>query len=72
MTYKELLSEKEDILKEKDLIEKRLSDINNKISIAEQDQAETIFNEIIYKIRELNRLGYSTKSIINMVMMSFS
>ena len=34
MTYKELLSEKEDILKEKELIEKRLSDIDNKISMA--------------------------------------
>lgn len=65
MTYKELLSEKEDILKEKELIEKRLSDINNKISVARRDQAENIFNEILYKIVELNKMGYNVMSIIN-------
>ena len=65
MTYKELLSEKEDILKEKELIEKRLSDINNKISMAKYGQAENIFNEILYKIKELNSLGYNVMSIID-------
>ena len=65
MTYKELLSEKEDILKEKELIEKRLSDIDNKISMAKQDQAENIFNEILSKIVELNKIGYNVVSIMD-------
>lgn len=65
MTYKELLSEKEDILKEKELIEKRLSDINNKISMAKKDQAKDIFNEILYKIVELNKMGYNVMSIMD-------
>lgn len=65
MTYKELLSEKEDILKEKELIEKRLNDIDNKISMAKQDQAESIFNEILSKIVELNKIGYNVVSIMD-------
>lgn len=65
MTHKELLSEKEDILKEKELIEKRLSDINNKISMAKKDQAKDIFNEILYKIVELNKMGYNVMSIMD-------
>ena len=68
MTYKELLSQKEDILREKELLEKRLCDINNQIYQANKNRANCIFENIKNSIKELDEIGYKLVNVVDIIM----